>query len=221
MKSTKIALTAALAVCLVLAGCASKKPTEAKELTGSRKTEILQHKGTTLGVNELPVWVETYVATGITGLEKLSDYNGFYCFVGESSGKNLKAVQTWASDFEVSQAVAENVRSRVNAKFVGSETGKSGDTYGNYFEGIVDRVADASYSGVRRINDWWVLARKWDANNRASDEYQVYVLYTVEKGVFDQQVLQQIDNAVRATPSTSEEQQAIANVRAVLAREGL
>jgi hypothetical protein len=223
MKTIRIAIfAAALAVVMVL-GCASKSSEpQSKEFTGSgRKPEILEHKGTATGNNTLPVWVDTYITQGITGLEKLSDYKGSYCFVGESTGKDLRAVQTWASNFQVTQAVGETIKSSINAKFVGSETGKSGDTYGSYFEGIVDKVSTASYSGVRKINDWWVFMRRWDSGNRASESYQVYVLYTVDKGVFDRQVLQQLDSAIASTPASSEEKQAIENVRKVLQKEGL
>jgi hypothetical protein len=66
-----------------------------------------------------------------------------------------------------------------------------------------------------------VLIRNWDTNNRASDNYQVYVLYTVDKQIFDQQVLRQLDGAIASTPATSEEKQAAANVRAILQKEGL
>ncbi|GMO46030.1 MAG: hypothetical protein Pg6C_07990 [Treponemataceae bacterium] len=216
-------ITALFAVVTVL-GCASKNSdTQSKEFTGSaRKPEILEHKGTATGNNTLPVWVDTYINQGIIGLEKLPDYKGSYCIVGESTGKNLQAAQTMASNFQVPQLIGETVNTRINAKFVGSETGKSGDTYGSYFEGIVDKVSSASYSGIRKINDWWVYMRRWDSSNRASDSYQVYVLYTVEKGVFDRQVLQQLDSAVTSsTPASSEEKQAIENVRKVLQKEGL
>jgi hypothetical protein len=226
MKTSKIALSVLFCgVFLILSGCASKKTEtqtqQPKELTGSRKPEVLQHKGSALGINELPVWVETYISQGITGLEKLPDYSGSYCFVGESQGTNLQAVQTWARNFEVTQTVGETIKSSINAKFVGSESGRSGNTYGSYFEGIVDKVSSASYSGVRRINDWWVLTRSWDANNRASDSYLVYVLYTTEKSLFDQQILKQVDDAIATTPATNEEKQSIANVRTILAKEGL
>jgi hypothetical protein len=222
MKLSKTALLAALsAVFVILAGCASKKADAPKELTGSRKPEVLQHKGSVTGNNTLPVWVDTYIAEGITGLEKLPDYNGSYCFVGESTGTNLQAVQTWARNYEVSQTIGEKVKTSINAKFVGSETGRSGNTYGNYFEGIVDKVSAASYSGVGKVNDWWVQVRNWDANNNESDIYQVYVLYTANKQLFDQQVLQQIDGSIASTPATNEEKQAINNVRAIFEKEGL
>ena len=221
----KIAAIVSIAAVLFLAAsCASNSgaSSDPKDMKGSaRRPEILQHKGSATGNDVLPVWVDTYINSGIAGLERLPDYTGSYCFVGESTGTNLQAVQTWAANFQVTQAVGETVKSRINAQFVGSETGRSGNTYGSYFEGIVDKVSAASYSGVRKVNDWWVLIRSWDTNNRASDSYQVYVLYTIDKQIFDQQVLRQLDGAVASTPATNEEKQAIANVRAILEREGL
>jgi hypothetical protein len=47
------------------------------------------------------------------------------------------------------------------------------------------------------------------------------VLYIVEKSLFNQQILLQIDAATASAPSTPEELQAINSVRAVFEREGL
>ena len=63
---------ALIATALVFSGCASKDEPEPKELEAKVKSEVLEHKGTALGVNQLPVWVETYIAEGVLAVEKLS-----------------------------------------------------------------------------------------------------------------------------------------------------
>ena len=62
---------ALIATALVFSGCASKDEPEPKELEAKVKSEVLEHKGTALGVNQLPVWVETYIAEGVLAVEKL------------------------------------------------------------------------------------------------------------------------------------------------------
>ncbi|MBR5866298.1 MAG: hypothetical protein IKZ04_00150 [Spirochaetaceae bacterium] len=223
MTRIKTVVFVLLALSMVFAGCASNKEPEPKELQSSVKTEVLEHKGTALGINELPVWVETYVSTGVTGLEKLSDYQGSYCFVGEETGTNLDAVQTWAATFDVSREIAAAVASRVDSLFTGAASGSPDGDYGTYFENIVKASSNANYSGARKINDWWILIRRYDpdAKKRYTDEYRVFVLYTIEKDILDDQILNMIDKVASETVGTTDAQQtAINNVKTIMKNEG-
>ncbi len=221
MIRSKILLGFTAAV-LVLSGCASDPEPEPKPLEGIVKTEVLEHKGTVLGINQLPVWVETYVANGITGLEKLSDYSGSYCFVGEETGTNLNAVQTWAASFDVSRDIAASVANRVESLFTGAATGSTEGSYGTYFENIVKSAASATYSGARKINDWWILVRRYDADvkKQYTDEYRAYVLYTIDKDVLDRQVFDMMDKVAAESELTDAQLVAVDRVKTIMASEG-
>lgn len=213
------------AAALVLAGCASDKnlDPEAKDLDGTVKTEVLEHKGTALGINQLPVWVETYISEGIYGVEKLSSYEGSYCFIGEEAGSNLDALQTWVANYDVPSEISRNVSTRVNALFTGAASGSPDGEYGTYFENVVKTVSSADYSGARKVNDWWVLTRRYnpDQKKKYVDEYRCYVLYTIEKDLMDQQVLDMMDKAAAEAKETTDAQKsAISNVRSIMASEG-
>ena len=157
---------ALIATALVFSGCASKDEPEPKELEAKVKSEVLEHKGTALGVNQLPVWVETYIAEGVLAVEKLSSYEGSYCFIGEEAGTNLDALQVWVSSFDIPSEIAANVSTRVNALFTGAASGSPDGEYGTYFENIVKSSSGASYSGARKVNDWWVMTRRYDPDQK-------------------------------------------------------
>ena len=166
---------ALIAAALVFSGCASKQEDpEPKELESKVKSEVLEHKGTALGVNQLPVWVETYITEGILAVEKLSSYEGSYCFIGEEAGSNLDALQVWVSSFDIPSEIAANVSTRVNALFTGAASGSPDGEYGTYFENIVKSTSSASYSGARKVNDWWVMTRRYDPDQKKKyvDEYR-------------------------------------------------
>lgn len=216
-------LLAVVASSLMFASCASNKEAEPKQLDGSVKTEVLEHKGSVLGVNQLPAWVETYIAEGITGVEKLSSYEGSYCFIGEEAGTNLDALQIWVNNFDVPSEIARNISTRVDSLFTGAASGSPDGEYGSYFENIVKTTSNASFSGARKVNDWWVLTRRAapDAKNQYIDEYRSYVLYTIEKDLLNQQILDMIDKVASETQNTTDAQKtAINNVRTIMANEG-
>lgn len=218
------AMLAVVAASFIFVGCASnKEEVEPKELSGRVKTEVLEHKGSALGVNQLPVWVETYITEGVLGVEQLSSYAGSYCFIGEEAGTNLDALQIWASSFDVPSEIARSVSTRVSALFAGAANGSPDGEYGTYFENIVKSTSNATYSGARKVNDWWVLSRRYEENGKKNyiDEYRSYVLYTIDKELLDRQVLEMMDKAAEESKDTSDVQKlAISNVRAIMESEG-
>jgi len=220
---TIAALIAALFI--LFAGCNTNKNAEpeARELQGSVKSEVLEHKGSSLGINELPVWVQTYIQTGITGLEKLNDYKDVYCFVAETTASNLDAGQAWVNGFNMPETIARNVSTRVDALFSGAASGGTDGTFGTYFENVVKTSSNIEYSGVRKINDWWVLVRRYDQNvkNKYKDEYRVYVFYTIQRDLLDRQVLAVIDKTAADAKVNGDQQAAIKKVKELIKEKGL
>ncbi len=185
-----------ITVCLLgFSGCMSDKMNQvAKELEGSVRSEVLEHKGSALGLNELPIWVETYILKGITGLEKLDDYEGDYCFVAETSSSNLNSAQMWVDNFSAPQTIARNVSTRVEGLFTGATSGST-DEYAAYFESVVNTIINTEFSGAKKENDWWLLTRRHDVDSQGTyeDVYRAFVLYTIPKDLLDQQVLSVIN----------------------------
>ncbi|WP_314847866.1 hypothetical protein [Treponema lecithinolyticum] len=225
IKTASVLFCAAMSVFLILAGCASKKNAEpeARELSGTVKTEVLEHKGSALGIDELPVWVQTYIQKGITGLEKLNDYKNVYCFVAETTASNVDAGQAWVNGFNMPQTIARTVSTRVDALFSGASSGGTDGSYATYFENVVKTASNIEYSGARKINNWWVLLRRYEPNSKTkyADEYRVYVFYTIDRDSLDRQVLSVIDK-VAADLKTGADQQAMVNkVKALINQNGL
>ncbi|MCR4940972.1 MAG: hypothetical protein K5930_12835 [Treponemataceae bacterium] len=214
-------LVAVLVVCLLFASCTSDP--EPKDLSSKVKTEILEHKGTALGVNTLPVWVESYVSLGTKGLEKLSDFTEEYCFVAEMAAANLNAAQAWLNGFEMPQLIAREISSRVESLFVGAAVGAPEDDYGTYFENVVKTTTDVSFTGAKKVSDWWSLIRVYDPDikNSFKDEYRVYVLYTIPRSLLDRQLANEIDKLENETDMTEAQKSAFENVKSILAQNGL
>lgn len=220
-------------VVLLCSGCASKKQTapalvpgsypspEAQAAAGRVNVDVLDHKGAALGISYLPVWVQTYLDRGIPGLEALPDFDGYYCFVGEHAGKDLKTVTEWIVTYNMTQDIAAAVSSRVNALFARSTPEYPPVIYGPYYETAVTAAANARYSETLKINDWWLFARRYEPGKpqKYTDEYRGYVLYTIDKKRLNRQILTIMNQVISATDAG--QQRAIDTIRTVMEREGL
>jgi hypothetical protein len=197
---------------LVLAGCASNKTPEYVEKT--KTYEVLDHKTMAVG-QEVPGWVTRYIAGGLTEVEKMPDFQNKYVFIGEDSGINLNALRQWTSGFTVAQDLSRMVSTRVQARFAGAAAGSPDDEYGRYFEAVVKNASDATYSGARKENDFWILKRyfKGDGKNVDREVYDFYVLVTIDKNSLEQQINAILNETEAGTPPTKEQAVAIDRVK--------
>ena len=225
MKKFLSVLICVFAIFTMFTSCASKQEEEpvAKELEGTVKTVVLEHKGTVLGVNLLPVWVETYIYEGITGVEKLSDYQDKYCFIAEEVSANLNAGLAWAKGVNMPQTIARNVETRVESVFSGASSGSLDGEYETYFENIVKTITDIDFSGAKEAGEWWVLVRRYDndVKKKYTDEYRIYTLYTMDKDYLDMQIINAIDKAAKESESSAEKEKLVNSVKEIIKVEGL
>jgi hypothetical protein len=207
-------LMAAFAISLlVLAGCASSK--KAPEYVEKSKTyEVLDHKTKAVG-QDVPGWVTHYIAGGLTEVEKMSDYQNKYVFIGEDEGTNLNALRQWTSGFTVAQDLSRMVSTRVQARFAGAAAGSPDDEYGRYFETVVKNASDATYSGARKENDFWLLKRYFKTDGKSVDRevYDFYVLVTIDKNSLEQQISAILNGTKAETPPSKEQAVAIDRVK--------
>jgi hypothetical protein len=178
-------------------------------------TRILRHKGSELGINELPSWVSAYMNKSIAGVQAMPEYKDYYAVIGTERGVNLQFVLTWADNFSAQQQIGAILRTTVASTFEAVAKGlaqsaggansasSSGTGSGSYQQAInnsINTLVAATYSGARREADYWVLQRAYDPDqpSKYSDEYIAFVLYIIPKDLLNQQVITHLQgNAVQ------------------------
>jgi len=219
----KILMTAALvAIALGVIGCAGDPgPAPAEEKEAIKITDrsappydVIDHKTLALG-QEVPEWVLAYITDGVVGVESLPRYEGKFVFIGEDTGTNLNALRQWATGFTVAQDLSRLVSTRVQAKFAGAAAGSPDDEYGRYFENVVKSASDASYTGARKETDFWLLKRyfKEDGETVDREEYDYYVLITIDQEVLKRQIEDVLNGVEPDKPLTREQQTAVERVK--------
>ena len=107
------------------------------------------------------------------------------------------------------------VSTRVQAKFVGAAAGSPDAEYGRYFEDVVKNVSEATFSGARKENDFWLLKRYFRADGKTVDRetYDFYVLVTIDKAILERQINDLLNGVARDAPLTREQQTAVDRVK--------
>ncbi len=212
MKKIAIIITSVILAFAVIS-CGSSPTTPTLEKKGPAY-EVIDHKTMVIG-GDIPGWVASFIDAGIQGIEAMPAFKDKYVFIAEDTGTNRSALSMWMTGFNVGQEIARMVSTRVQAKFVGAAAGSPDDEFGRYFENVVKNAAEASYSGARKENDFWVLRRFFKADGKTVDreEYTMYILVTVDKPILDQQIEAVLNGTVADKPLTRDQQTAVDRVK--------
>lgn len=204
-----IAIAAVLLALIAVVGCASKPatPTPAP-VAATAKFEILQHKGTTMGVTTPPSWVEAAI-NGPKAVEKLADYKDQYVVIVDVTGQSLDGVQLAAANLNATTEVSRYLSLRVKDTFAGAQVGDK-DKIETYMERAVKSVSDATFSGFTKSADWWVQLRWYKPENPKAfdhDEYRYLALYTIPQDVLKQQLDKILAGAASAEQQVTPDKQ--------------
>jgi hypothetical protein len=216
MKKHLIVFAAAAALFLAVSCVSAGKsvPAQPAPVLATAKFEILQHKGTTLGVLSPPAWVEAAIS-GPKAVEKIPDYKDSYVVVVDTTGKSLDGVQLVSSRLNADTEISRYLSLRVKDTFAGAQVGDK-DKIETYMERCVKSVSEARFSGISLAADWWVQLRWYKPDNPKifdHDEFRLLQLYTVDKNVLEQQLQKVLADAASAenaaAPATPEKQRAM------------
>jgi hypothetical protein len=204
-----LVLVALAVLGLALAGCAGKK--EAPAPAGDLKVEpqvyppkIIEHKTSSFGGNP-PEWVFTVQED----LEQSDKFKDQYVFVFDEKGGDLDGLKAWTRSFVAASEVARMVSTRVNNKFAGAQVGDK-NMVETYMEEVVQVLAQAQYSGARKVDDFWVLQQTYtDQGKPDKKEYRYLLLYAVPRQQIDDAIQRALDEtAQKSKPKTEEENKA-------------
>jgi len=205
---------AILMIAIVAMGCASKPATPAPMVTNTPPYDILQHKGTTLGVLTPPAWIEASLM-GPKAVEKLADYKDKFVVVVDVTGKDLEGTSLAAQRLNADTEIARYLSIRVKDTFAGAQVGDK-DKIETYMERVVKSVSEIKFSGFQRSADWWVQIRWYKPDNKKTwdrDEFRVLQLYTVDKEVLKSQLEKTLSGEAAEEPKTAEKERAIEAVK--------
>ncbi|HOX13107.1 MAG TPA: hypothetical protein P5117_06290 [Spirochaetia bacterium] len=213
MKKTLYVL-AILLMAFAAMGCASKPSAPPPIATNTPPYDILQHKGTTLGITTLPGWIEASLQ-GPKAVERLADYKDKFVVVVDVTGRDLEGTSLAAQRLNADPEISRFLSIRVKDTFAGAQVGDK-DKIETYMERVVKSVSEARFSGFLKAADWWVQIRWYKPDGKKTfdrDEFRVLQLYTVDKAVLEQQLQKILSGEAAAEPKTPEKERAMQAVQ--------
>ena len=205
MKRFIISALTALVLFGALASCSSTRKLKGEEpgmMTG--KPEIIDYQGLALG-SQIPDWV---VAIGDGSQKKvrksLDIPNSKQIFILQNKGTNLDFLKIWTDQVDekaeiassIEQTIAQTVQSEMEVRQADQQVKtKAAKIYSA-------TMTNVTLNGLSKEDYYWIKTRtpKVDVNTKkllATDynyEYTYYVVYTLDKDLYERQVLQAMDD---------------------------
>jgi hypothetical protein len=170
-----------------------------------QQTELLDDKGAALGI-PTPAWVTTYLTGGNVAVEALAEYKDSYCFILDDESTDKAFLLAWVNNLNGPVAIASVISTTVSQDVAA----RAGNIEGAERERIIrtnaELMTNASYTGARKVADWWIQAR-----NKASqaEYYRAFVLYIFDKQVLNDQIARNLQNIVDNNAVMSEAERSI------------
>jgi uncharacterized lipoprotein YmbA len=183
-----------------------------------QKSIVLDDKGAALGIST-PAWVTAYTAGGVIAAEALAEYKDSYCFVIQAESTDKPFLLAWVGNVNGPMEIAAMISTAVISDAGNSLNAEEGSGVERNLKGVGDAMSNASYTGARKVSDWWYLSQ-----NKATktEIYQAFVLYIADKKTLNDQIVRNLQNIVDKNAEMSAAERAIyAEIMADIRRNGL
>jgi hypothetical protein len=187
----KLVVLGAAVVLAVLSGCKSGP-------------EILDDKGA-MSV-PTPSWVNAYLSGGNYAVEALPEYKDMYCFVIAQDSTDKPFLLAWVGNVDGPREVASLIATTVETNAQSKSAGEEGSGIQNTLAVNTETMSNASYTGVRKMADWWRFIR---TRTTKDERFQAYVLYTGEKKSLNDQIVRNLQNIIDNNKAMSAAERAI------------
>jgi hypothetical protein len=194
-----------LSSCTTNSGKRAYKLPEVPEVTTNPRTfTLIDYKNKSIG-EAVPEWVNLYLDSGLREVEALRTYQGSYVFVHKNEGNNFNALQLWQDNFSVELDFPRLAAARIEARFSASISYPD-DEYGAFYEALIRAASDASWTGAKKEDDFWIRKR-YPANETEGEQenWEFLILLTIEKSRFSSQLEKIFDN-IRPVPPPDKNQ---------------
>ena len=204
MKRFIISALTALVLFGALASCSSTRKLKGEEpgmMTG--KPEIIDYQGLALG-SQIPDWV---IAIGDGSQKKvrksLDIPNSKQIFILQNKGTNLDFLKIWTDQVdekaEIASSIEQTIAQTVQSEMSLSEAGEQVDSKSAKIYSA--SMTNVTVNGLDKEASYWIKTStpQLDVRNpkivkEYKEEYTYYVVYTIDRDLYERQLMQAMDD---------------------------
>jgi hypothetical protein len=209
VKKTLFALVA-VAIAVALMGCATATTGDTGNTgvvaTAAYPPKILEHKGSWVGMTELPAWVYAAIS-GPKEVEKLPEYKDKYVVVVETDADSKEGAERWLA-IDAKASISGYLSTRVSDKLAAAEVGDKSKVT-SYFERVIKVVSETQFTGFEMVNSWWVYLQTFTPEGKPDKRiYRAMQVWAIDKAMLKTQ-LDKILEGSKEVAKTEEEKRAM------------
>jgi len=133
-------------------------------------------------LSQMPVWLRSFLGSGINAVEKLEAYNNEYVFIVSNEGDNIAALTKWVEHYTVAHDFPMLVADRIEKRMYLTASLYPDDEYGAFYETMMHNAYKAEYNEALKEDYYWIKTKSGN-EEEPSENYIFYLLITIEKSL--------------------------------------
>jgi len=161
---------------------------------------------------QMPVWLRSFLGSGIGAVEKLDAYVNKYVFIGINEGENFTVLSKWIEYYTVTHDFPTLVAVRIGERMYLTASLYPDDEYGAFYETMLLNAYNADYSSAVKEDNYWIKIKSKNSEE-PSENYVFYVLITIEKNVMQTIIRNMITKSNAAVTLTASQNVSVNRLR--------
>jgi len=208
----KYSAAACLSILIIFFSCAAQNPPNYFPVPDSginpNENPVIIEIGNILDTkngpaSQMPVWLRSYLGSGINAVEKLDAYGNKYVFIVSNEGDNIAALTKWVDHYTVMHDFSMIVADRIEKRMYLTASLYPDDEYGAFYETMMHNAYKTEYNEAIKEDYYWIKIKS-GTEEEPSENYIFYLLITIEKNLMQsiiKDMIAETNDAVTLTKS--------------------
>jgi hypothetical protein len=217
----KYSAAACLSIVLIFFSCVTKNPPNYFPVPDSginpnENPEIIEI-GNILetkngSASQMPVWLRSFLGSGINAVEKLEAYNNKYVFIVNNEGDNIATLTKWVEHYTVLHDFPMLAADRIEKRMYLTASLYPDDEYGAFYEAMMHNAYKTEYIEAVKEDYYWIKIKSGNEEEPA-ENYIFYLLITIEKKIMQSIIRDMITETNEAVKLTKNQNNAVNKLR--------
>jgi len=163
-------------------------------------------------VSQMPIWLRSFLGSGINAVEKLEAYSNKYVFIVINEGENISALNKWVEYYTVTHDFPMLAAERIEKRMYLTASLYPDDEYGAFYETMMHNAYKTEYSDAVKEDYSWIKIKS-DKEEEVTENYMFFLLITIEKNIMQSIIRNMIAQSSAAVTLTNSQNSSVNKLR--------